>query len=675
MTRSRRWLMFPFVAVCAVLIGGVAPSQEKTPKDKDKTTADAKEITALKEDLTKTSDKLKAVEKDLAAAKEEATKAAQAASDAAKELAAVKATATKAATAAAEAKTAADDAAKAAAEKPKTEETSKAGTYEYEEEVDGKMEKKVVSVESLFKDTVPTAKFAGDTAWLLTSSAFVLLMVPGLALFYGGMARRKNILATMMQSMGALAVVGVYWMAVGYSLAFGQSVQMISMFGETGGVIGWSNDFVFLKGVSEDAMNGSISVYTHMVFQGMFAIITPALISGAIAERIRFWPYCIFMILWVTFVYCPLCHMVWSPDGIFMKLSVLDYAGGTVVHISAGLAGLACAIVLGRRNGYPSHAFHPSSMVLTLLGAGLLWFGWFGFNGGSAVASNANAATAFVVTQAGAAAAGLGWMIIEWLHKGKPTALGLASGIVAGLVAVTPAAGNVAPWGGLAIGLIASGVCYVAAVIVKHLLGYDDSLDAFGVHGVGGFVGAILTGVFWTKEGGLIESGFSNWDQTILQVKAAVFAVVFAFVVSMALCAIVQAITLRNFRTSVEDETTGLDQTEHGETGFDFGYATQSFAVSSSQPKPALAPKGNGKFALAVEGATGPELMKVWSGLCQPSEAPADPDFLAVYPHVTTVSGTTFRFRGGNPEATAQRLGSLFKKQLPGKPVSVTRTS
>ena len=280
-----------------------------------------------------------------------------------------------------------------------------------------------------------------------------------------------------------------------------------------GGLFGWSWDLFFLKGIGTgDYLPGyAIPVYVHVMFQGMFAIITPALISGAVAERIRFWPFCLFMLMWVTFVYCPLAHMVWAFDwfdtslavakrggaaiGFLGKMGALDFAGGTVVHIAAGMAGLAACLVLGKRHGYPQQVAHPNSMVLTLLGAGLLWFGWFGFNGGSATNADYLAGSAFAATQVAAAAAGLGWMLVEWIHKGKPTALGLASGIVAGLVAVTPASGFVYMWGAALIGVAAAVICYLA-VALKNVLGYDDSLDAFGVHGVGGFVGAVLTGVF-----------------------------------------------------------------------------------------------------------------------------------------------------------------------------------
>ena len=683
--------MLPFVAVTALLLSGPIQSQESDPpkktvatqpKDKTAPTDNGKALAELKKDLETANAALK---KDLDAAKKEAAAAATA-------IAGLKTGLDSATTAAAAAK------AEATAAKTAAEEAVKkaAGGTEvvlikeaiYEKDGDGNG----VAVSKVLEDTQTSIKVAqnsANTAWMLTSAAFVLLMVPGLALFYGGMVRRKNVLATLMQSMAALAVVGVYWIAVGYSLAFGPSVLkspdgLLGVEGG-GGLLGWSWDLFFLKGIAADATlpGGTIPVYLHMVFQGMFAIITPALISGAIAERIRFWPFCIFMILWVTFVYCPLAHMVWAFDnfdpastnpggaaiGLLGKLGALDFAGGTVVHIAAGLAGLACCIVLGKREGYPKTVVHPNSMVLTLVGAGLLWFGWFGFNGGSAVASNALASSAFTATQAAAAAAGLGWMLVEWIHKGKPTALGLASGIVAGLVAVTPAAGFVPVWGGLAIGAIASVICYIA-VMAKGMLGYDDSLDAFGVHGIGGFVGAILTGVFaFEANKGWLATGETG--QTIIQIKAAVISVVFAFVVSLALCALVQAMTLGNFRTSKKDETLGLDQTEHGESGFDFGYASESFSVSTVEPRAASVPKGDGRFELGVEGATSAELMKVWSALCQPTGQVSDADFLAVYPYVTTIRGSKFRCRGGNASSISQRLEALFKKHLPGRPIKV----
>jgi Amt family ammonium transporter len=691
MTQPRRWLAFPLVAVCLLWLGMSSLSQEPpgtTPPAKP----DSQGYIQLKSELESTRAKLKAAEEAALQAKQAAADARKAAADAAQEIAALKATGVKVEATLAEVKETATRALKSAETVGKSTEKLPVDAAPGLPTNDANTSKEATA-------TATTVQSAGDIAWMLAATALVMFMIPGLALFYGGMARRKNVLATMMQSMAALAVVGVYWAAIGYALAFGPSKITISVLGvENGGIIGFSPDLIFLKGIPNDmTMPGlTIPVYLHMAFQGMFAILTPALISGAIAERIRFWPYCLFMILWITVVYCPLAHMVWAFDnfdpavptsergssaiGLFGKLGALDFAGGTVVHIAAGLAGLACCLVLGKRDGYPKTIAHPNSMVLTLLGAGLLWFGWFGFNGGSALASNSLAASALTVTQFAAAAAGLGWMLMEWLHRGKPTALGLASGFVAGLVAITPAAGAVAVWGAVPIGLIAAAVCY-AAVMLKGSLGYDDTLDAFGVHGVGGFVGAVLTGVFWTQaldpenavtRGGLIVSG--SFEQTKIQFIAAIFAVCFAFVASLILCQAVQWMTRGNFRTSVKDETTGLDQTEHGESGFDFGYATESFAVTAREPKSAIAPKGNGKFVLTVEGVAPQELMKAWSGLCQPSDAPIDGDFLAVYPFVTTVAGTNFSFRGGDPATIAQHLTALFRKQFPGKPV-VTRST
>jgi ammonium transporter len=601
--------------------------------------------------------------------------------------------------------------------------------------------KELAAVKEDGKTGAADARVKGDTAWMLTSSAFVMLMLPGLALFYGGMVRRKNVLATMMHSMGTLAVVGLYWVVVGYALAFGPSAVTVNLLGvENGGVFGWSRDLLFLKGVATDQLlpGTNIPVYVHVMFQGMFAVITPALISGAVAERIRFWPFCLFVVLWVTFVYCPLAHMVWaqdwfsatpmdaakglggSPIGLLGKMGALDFAGGTVVHIAAGMAGLAACLVLRKRDGYPKAVIHPNSMVLTLLGAGLLWFGWFGFNGGSATASSALAGSAFAATQAAATAAGLGWMAVEWLHKGKPTALGLASGIVAGLVAVTPASGFVYVWGGASIGLAAAAVCYMA-VALKGRLGYDDSLDAFGVHGVGGFVGAVLTGLFCysavnpggadgffavrgyvpvraaelekklipeaktagdaaavekyeaelTKLREAVEKG--PLSQLWIQAKAAGFSVLFALALSAVLVVLTQAATRGRFCTDKPSEVEGLDRTEHGEVGFDFGYATETVALTAAEPRAATYPKGNGRFDVLVEGIGGDELLKNWTALCQPTEAPPDPDFLAVYPHVTTVSGNRFRFRGGDPAAVAARMEKLFRKLIPGKPVKAVR--
>jgi ammonium transporter len=536
--------------------------------------------------------------------------------------------------------------------------------------------------------TADDAKVKADSAWMLVSSALVMLMVPGLALFYGGIVRRKNVLATMMQSMVALAVVGSYWIAVGYSLAFGPPVIGDST---SGGFLGWSWDLFFLRGIATDQLlpGTNIPVYLHVMFQGMFAIITPALISGAIAERIRFGPYCLFLILWVTLVYCPLAHWVWAMDwwqpinaaepgtklvGWLGAKGALDFAGGTVVHIAAGLSGLAAIVVLRKRLGYPEYAMHPNSMVLTLIGAGLLWFGWFGFNGGSAVASGTLAASAFAATQAAAAAAGLSWMLAEWLHKGKPTALGLASGIVAGLVAVTPASGFVYAWGGLIIGLIAGVVCYLA-VCLKPYLKYDDSLDAFGVHGVGGFLGAILTGVFCYKAvnsagaDGLIavlrgtaDPAVGVFDQLIKQGIASGASVVFALVVSLVLVKLIDLVV--GFTTDERSETEGLDRTEHGEVGFDFGPQVEMSAVGTEPRAASVPPNGGKRFSVIVEGAQNGDMIHEWSQLCQPTNGETNPAFKAVYPYVTTVQGNKFRFRGGDPQVMKSHLETLFRDRL-----------
>ena len=535
-----------------------------------------------------------------------------------------------------------------------------------------------------FVDQVAKEIDKGDSAWMLVSTALVMLMVPGLALFYGGMVRRKNILATMMQTMVCLALVGVYWIAIGYSLAFGEPWLKL----DSGSILGFSKKLIFMQGVEPfEALPGtSIPVYLHMLFQGMFAIITPALISGAIAERIRFKPYCIFLLLWVTFVYCPLAHCVWAMDwwsseaagsypiglnpvGLLGAMNALDFAGGTVVHISAGFSSLAAILILRKRIGYPEHPIHPNSMVLTLTGAGLLWFGWFGFNGGSGLASGGIGTSAFAATQAAAAAAGLSWLLAEWLHRGKPTALGLASGIVAGLVAVTPASGFVYPWGGLAIGLIAGVVCYLS-VSLKPFFKYDDSLDAFGVHGVGGFLGAVLTGVFcytWTYldpnvdvgGDGVIATG-GSLTQLWIQLKAAVLSAVVAFVFSLVLVKLVDV--LFGFLAEEREEIEGLDQTEHGETGFDLSLATETGV--QAEPRPALIPpNGLKRFQVVVDGVPQGDLIKTWADMCLPDRH-TPPEFKTIYPYMTTVQGNRFVFRGGDQNLMRDSLQKLFQSKL-----------
>lgn len=530
---------------------------------------------------------------------------------------------------------------------------------------------------------VKEGKVKGDTSWMMISTALVMLMIPGLALFYGGMVRRKNVLGTMMQSMVPLAIVGVYWVVIGYSLAFGPT---------HGGIIGWSSDLFCLHGIKPDAMlpNTNIPVYLHVLFQGMFAIITPALISGAMAERIRFLPYCLFVLLWSVFVYTPLAHWVWAMDwfgttsGTFgtgteyvgwlgakpgKGLGALDFAGGTVVHIAAGVAGLAAVLVLPARRGYPNHPIHPNSIILTLLGGGLLWFGWFGFNAGSATASSANATSAFMATQVAAAAAALSWMLIEWYHRKKPTALGFASGLVAGLVAVTPASGFVYPSGALVIGLLAGIICY-SAVNLKSRLKYDDSLDAFGVHGVGGFLGAVLTGVFWYKavndpvnaaagNGFLAGGGFA---QIMAQLYAAGVAALFSFFVSFVFIKVLKKIA--GFHASEEIESEGLDLTQHGEVGLELSGDLFEPIVRAVPRHAMVPPNGVKRFTVRLEGVPVEELTEKWSKMCQETDAPPNSDFRAVYSHVTTLEGNRFRFRNGDPDKIMTHLEKLFQDRL-----------
>jgi Amt family ammonium transporter len=509
-------------------------------------------------------------------------------------------------------------------------------------------------------DGQPAEPDKGDTAWMLVSTALVMLMVPGLALFYGGLVRSKNVLGTMMHSMIALAIIGVQWVLVGYCFAFGDSL---------GGIIGWNPDYLALSGVLPSDLSGTIPIYVHCMFQGMFAIITPALISGALAERIRFGPYCVFILLWGLLVYNPLAHWVWAEGGWLYKMGALDFAGGTVVHIAAGVSGLAAILVLRKRLGYPEHAMHPNGMVLSLLGAGLLWFGWFGFNGGSGLGSGSLAASAFTATQIAAAAAGLTWALVEWQHRGKPTALGLATGIVAGLVAVTPAAGFVSPVSGLLIGITAGLVCY-AVVVLKPVFMYDDSLDAFGVHGVGGLIGALLTGILASTaiNPAGADGGFKQFG---IQLVACLAAIVFCFLVT---AVIVKVIDLTmGFCVTHEAEGMGLDRAEHGETGFDFGATPGAAAeIPGPEPRPAMVPpEGHKRFTVVLEGSDAQTISQVWTDLCQAgTEQPPPAEFRNVYPYLTTVQGNRFRFRNGDPSAMSAQLEQLLGPRLGGRKVS-----
>jgi ammonium transporter, Amt family len=431
------------------------------------------------------------------------------------------------------------------------------------------------------KATTPRAIDAGDNAWLLTCSALVLMMTgPGLAMFYSGLVRKKNVLGVMMQCTFLMGLMTVIWALWGYSLAFGG----------TGPWLG-NGDFLFMRGVQATVVDGQaripmhpdlpVPMLTHMLFQGMFFIITPALICGAFAERMKFSTMVVFMVLWGTLVYCPLCHWVWgggvmqygSPHATISAGGALDFAGGTVVHISSGVSALICALVLGRRLGYGSEPMPPHNLTYTAIGASLLWVGWFGFNAGSALAANAQAASAMAVTHFGAAAGALTWAAMEWVFRGKPTLLGTCSGAVAGLVCVTPAAGFVQPTAGMAMGVAAGIVCYLACTALKNRFRYDDSLDAFGVHGVGGTLGAVLTGVFATrivcdighgKPLGLIEGGSVILGQIVAAAITWALAATATFVLLKAL-----DLTM-GLRVSPEAEVEGLDLSQHGEEGYLF---------------------------------------------------------------------------------------------------------
>ena len=405
----------------------------------------------------------------------------------------------------------------------------------------------------------------GATAWMLTSTALVLLMIPGLAMFYGGLVRSKNVLGTIMHSFVAMGIISVLWVIAGYSMSFGGNVL--------GGWFGWNPDYFFLKGIDTNIMEAGIPEYVFSMFQGKFAIITPALIAGAFAERISFKAYCFFIALWSVLVYNPLCHWVWASDGFLFNLGAkgaIDFAGGTVVHISAGVSGLVAALYLGSRRGYPYQVIRPNNMVITMLGAGLLWVGWFGFNAGSSISSGLSTAQALTATQVAAAAGALSWILIESRHQGKATALGFASGILAGLVAVTPAAGVVQPWGAMVLGIIASMLCYMA-IMLKNKLGYDDSLDAFGIHGVGGISGALLLVFFirpsWMEEAAAAAGGsWSVWNQIGIQALAVTIAIVYAGVMTYILLFALDK--FMKIKSSEHDEMAGLDRSYHGERGY-----------------------------------------------------------------------------------------------------------
>jgi Amt family ammonium transporter len=409
---------------------------------------------------------------------------------------------------------------------------------------------------------------AGDTAWMLTASLLVLLMsLPGLALFYGGLVRAKNVLSVLMQCVAIVSLVTVLWVAYGYSLAFstaGMAAGTLNLHSFFGGF-----DRAFLAGLTRDSLTLTVPESVFAMFQLTFAAITPALIVGAFAERMRFGPLLAFVALWLTFAYLPVAHMTWAgPGGLFWDWGVIDFAGGTVVHINAGVAGLVAALVVGKRRGFPTQMMPPHNLALTLIGASLLWVGWFGFNAGSAVAANGSAGMAMLVTQVATAAAALGWMTMEWWLHGKPSLLGIASGAVAGLVAITPASGSCGPLGALVIGAAAGWLCFLASSRLKRRLGYDDALDVFGVHGVGGIVGALLTGVFASKALGGIgyAEGVGMLAQLGKQGLAVLVTCAWSAAVTAASLWLVSRVTA--LRVDAEAETNGLDLALHDERGY-----------------------------------------------------------------------------------------------------------
>ena len=423
--------------------------------------------------------------------------------------------------------------------------------------------------------TVDPVLNTGDTAWMLTCAALVLLMTPGLAFFYGGMVRSKNMLSTLMHSYVAMGIVVMQWAVIGYSLAFGPDAFM-GLVGNTSkmmlnGLVTFKDGapvYALFQNVTSEP--GAIPEFVFSLYQCMFAVITVALISGALAERIKFSAWCIFVLLWTTIVYDPLAHWVWMVDGWLFKKGALDFAGGTVVHLSSGISALAAIMFLGKRHGFPTERMAPHNLPFTLLGVGLLWFGWFGFNAGSAIvgvncsdAAGGLAGLAFTTTTIAPAAAGLSWMIAEWIHGGKPSALGFGSGVVAGLVVITPAAGFVQPGAAIIMGLIAGVVCYMG-VLMKAKFKYDDSLDVFGVHGIGGTTGAILTGVFATVGATGLMSG--NMTQFITQLVAVAAAGAYAFIVTLVIVFILDKTI--GLRVEKEDEIIGLDQTQHSESAY-----------------------------------------------------------------------------------------------------------
>jgi Amt family ammonium transporter len=549
---------------------------------------------------------------------------------------------------------------------------------------------------SFAEEAAPPTVDTGDTAWVLVSSALVLMMtIPGLFLFYGGLVRAKNTLSIIMQSFIIVGLISIQWALWGYSLAFGP---------DRGGIIG-SLDWFGLKGVGLDPNPEYAATIPHqafMVFQLMFAIITPALITGAFAERAKFSTFIMFILLWATFIYDPLAHWVWGVNGWLRKLGALDFAGGTVVHISSGVSALAAAIMFGKRIGYGREAMPPHNLPLSIIGASLLWVGWFGFNAGSALASGGLATSAFVVTHMATAAAALSWMLMDWAFRGKPTVLGAASGAVAGLVAITPASGFVGPISSILIG-IGAGIFCSTACNIKTRLGYDDSLDVVGVHGVGGTWGALATGLFASKAinpAGADGLFFGNPDQLKVQAVAVLATWVFAFLGTLIILSVLKAIM--GLRAPIEKEFQGLDIGEHGEVayaGFQLAHSFGSsemkaleeeieqyekhkerilrmmgstgtgsmsvgaevYAEPSSPTKKREKKDTNVPFRIVVENMGREELKRWWEELCNKDMRQRPADFNQVFQRVVRFQDRSFIFRRGNPKETAMKLERLLE--------------
>jgi len=513
----------------------------------------------------------------------------------------------------------------------------------------------------------------GDTAWMLTSTALVLMMtIPGLALFYGGLVRSKNVLSTLMHSFFCAGLVGVTWVLFGYSLAFGPD--------KAGGLIG-GLEHVGLRGIlgTTSALAPTIPHMLFVMYQATFAIITPALISGTFAERMRFPAFALFTLLWSTFIYAPLAHWVWGGGWIATHIGALDFAGGTVVHISSGVSALVTAVYLGKRLGHGHESMPPHNLALTVVGASLLWVGWFGFNAGSAVASNELASVAFVNTNTAAAAAALGWLLVEAIRGGKPTMLGVASGAVAGLVGITPGAGFVTPLAAIAIGLLAGVVCY-AAVSLKPRIGYDDALDVVGVHFVGGTLGALATGIFATSlinpaiptlslglGGGLL---YGEPVLLLKQLVAVVATIVFAGGGTLGILVVVNAVT--RLRAGQDEEILGLDLSQHSERAYAVASGEEIAFIGLREPRPAsIPPVVGGRFNVVLSGVEPTAMIERWRAMCQNGKVPATPEFKLVYSHLSTLRGSTFRFRGGDREQIRRSLEGLFKTMAPAATAKV----